>query len=493
MGSIAIIGAGPAGLSAAYELARHERTSVVIEASRMVGGLARTEEYRGYLFDIGGHRFYTKVSLVERLWKEILGEDLITRPRLSRIYYRSKFFRYPLEPVDALRQLGMWEAFRCGASYVRAKIAPESPEDNFETWVTNRFGKRLFRLFFKSYTEKVWGIPCKQIRAEWAAQRIRDLSLVSLVLNALWPSHLRSKESTIKTLINEFLYPRRGPGMMWEHMAAILESRNTRVVYNAPVERICWRPGRVESLTAGGQRWNTDHAISSMPIRQLIECLDPDPPAWLQEAAADFKYRDFLTVVLILKGDQLFPDNWIYIHDPKVRVGRIQNYKNWSPEMVPDPATTCLGLEYFCSEGDDLWSRSDAELLELGKKEIAHLGLASPETYLDGVVLRVHKAYPVYDETYERGLARIRDFLGTVPNLQLIGRNGMHRYNNQDHSMLTGILAARNVMGHRYDLWSASADAEYLEDGAALTDEELEALNASQPAVPRTRVHGSQG
>ncbi len=482
---VVIIGAGPAGLTAAYELSKSSVRSVVLEKDSVVGGLSRTADYKGYLFDIGGHRFFTKVSLVDRMWHDVLGADFITRPRMSRIYYKSKFFQYPLEPMNALTGLGVFESFLCGLSYVRAKLFPEKPEENLEAWVSNRFGKRLFKTFFKTYTEKVWGIPCREIQAEWAAQRIKGLSFTSMIWNALRPKRKQSKQEVIKTLIHEFEYPRRGPGMMWTKTKEIVEERGSRVVFQAPVESICWEPGRVKAIRAGGQVYGGDHFISSMPIRELIECLDPAPPEHVRRAAGDFRYRDFLTVAVMVRGKDLFPDNWIYVHDPNVAVGRIQNYSNWSPEMVPEPDMSCLGLEYFCFEGDGLWTTPDAELVTLAKKELGRLGLVDPKNIVDGTVLRIEKAYPIYDATYRRGLAAVREFLATVPNLQLVGRNGMHRYNNQDHSMLTAMLAARNILGARYDLWQVNVEADYHEEGSMVTEEELKAMDASQPIVPR--------
>ncbi len=481
---VVIVGAGPAGLTAAYELSKSNVPSVVLEKDSVVGGLARTAEYKGYLFDIGGHRFFTKVSLVEKMWREVLGADFITRPRLSRIYYNSKFFQYPLEPMNALMGLGIFESVLCGLSYLWARIAPKHPEDNFEDWVSNRFGARLYRTFFKTYTEKVWGIPCREIQAEWAAQRIRGLSMMSVVLNALRPKRGGDKQAVIKTLIHEFEYPRRGPGMMWTKTRDVVEQRGSKVVFDAPVESIRWEPGRVLSIRAGGRTYTGSQFISSMPIRELIEALEPSPPAYLKQAARDFNYRDFLTVALMVRGKNLFPDNWIYVHDPGVKVGRIQNYSNWSPEMVPDPETTCLGLEYFCFEGDGLWTTPDRDLVELGKSELARLGLLDPSTVIDGTVLRIQKAYPVYDSAYRRGLDAIRQFLSLIPNLQLVGRNGMHRYNNQDHSMLTAMLAARNILGAHYDLWQVNVEADYHEEGSAITEEELRAFEVSQPLVP---------
>ncbi|MGD0202025.1 MAG: FAD-dependent oxidoreductase, partial [Bryobacteraceae bacterium] len=294
----------------------------------------------------------------------------------------------------------------------------------------------------------------------------------------------------IKTLIHEFEYPRRGPGMMWDRTRDIVAERGSKVVLEAPVESIHWQSGRVLGVRAGGRLWRAEHFISSMPIRELIERLDPAPPDYLRAAAEDFRYRSFLTVALIVRGKNLFPDNWIYIHDPSVKVGRIQNYKNWSPEMVPDPETTCLGLEYFCFEGDELWRTPDAELIELAKSELARLGLVDPALVADGTVVRAEKAYPIYDSNYRRGLEAVRRFLPSVPNLQLVGRNGMHRYNNQDHSMLTAMLAARNILGARYDLWGVNVDADYHEEGVECTEEELKALDASRPILPTTAATG---
>jgi len=450
----------------------------------MVGGLARTEEYNGYLFDLGGHRFFTKVSLIEKIWDELLGDDMIVRPRLSRIYYGGKYYQYPLEPMDVVRNLGIIEVIRCGLSYIYAQLFPTKPENDFATWVCNRFGTRLYRTFFKSYTEKVWGIPCEKIGAEWAAQRIRGLSLWSAVVNALRPATTNGK-ANLRTLTTEFLYPRRGPGMMWTRMAEKLVEAGNKVDLNTGVEKIYWEPGRVTGVQAGGRYYTGSHFISTLPIRELLHRLDPAPPPEVLKAADDFQYRDFLTVALMVKGTDLFPDNWVYVHDPAVRVGRIQNYTNWSPEMSPDPAISCLGLEYFCTEGDDLWNKSDEDLLALGKRELDQIGLVAGYPIVDGTVVRVHKAYPVYDDTYQRGIDTVRAFLPTIPNLQLVGRNGQHRYNNQDHSMLAAVLAARNILGAKFDLWDLNTDQDYQEEGVMVSEEEVMALDASQPYVAR--------
>ena len=478
-----VIGAGPAGLTAALELSKAGVLCTVLESGSVPGGLAKTDEYKGYRFDIGGHRFFTKVRVVEQLWQELMGSDFLERRRLSRIYYRGKYFKYPLEPWDALRGLGLWNAAACGASYLYARLFPVRPELTFDAWVSNRFGRRLFKIFFESYTEKVWGIPCTEISAEWAAQRIRGLDAISLIKNMLLGKP-KEKSKVVKTLIDSFHYPRLGPGMMWEKCVAQVEALRSRVCYRSRVEKIYWEPGRVLAVEAAGRRYTGSHFISTMPIQELIRALDPAPPAEVLAAASDFRYRDFLTVALILRQRDVFPDNWIYIHDPSVKVGRIQNFKNWSPEMVPDPETTCLGLEYFCFEGDDLWSRSDAAMRALATEELARLKIAAADRVVDGTVVREQKAYPIYDENHQRGLKVLRDFLPVLANLQLVGRNGMHHYNNQDHSMLTGLLAARNILGANYDLWKVNVDAEYHEAGEILTEEELRQLEASQPLVP---------
>jgi protoporphyrinogen oxidase len=478
-----IIGAGPAGLTAAYEFARLGRQCVVLEADSQVGGLARTVEYRGCRFDIGGHRFFTKVGIVNKLWRSVLGDDFLERPRLSRIYYRSRYFQYPLDPFDALWKLGIAESARCVGSYIASKANPKRPEHDLETWLINRFGRRLYKMFFESYTEKVWGMPCSRIKAEWAAQRIRGLSLVTLASHALTPNFLQRK--TPKTLIERFHYPRLGPGQMWERMAELIARHGCSLLHGHRVEKIFWRPGAVTAVQSEGGRFSAAGYISTMPIRSLIRALDPAPPPAVVAAASSLQYRDFITVALILRARDLFPDNWIYIHDPEVRAGRIQNYKNWSPDMVSDPELTGLGFEYFCSRDDSLWSMSDGELRKLASKELGKLGLGDPAAVVDACVVRVPKAYPVYDGEYGAHLDTIRNFLRTVPNLHLAGRNGMHRYNNQDHSMLTGMLAARNVAGAgSYDLWKINADSDYHEEGFFLSAEESAELEKSQPFVP---------
>jgi protoporphyrinogen oxidase len=489
-----VIGAGPAGLITAYELVKNGQQVTVLEQSDKVGGISRTETYKGYRFDIGGHRFFTKVGEVQELWKEILGDDFIQVPRLSRIYYRNRFFDYPLSIANTLKNLGPIDSSLIVLSYLKARAAatltPDAEAENFEEWVTERFGSRLYKTFFKSYTEKVWGIPCNKIQAEWAAQRIKGLSLSKAVINAMFGSN------DTKTLIKEFDYPVLGPGMMWEKCQSLIEEGGSTVEMQASAVRIERTGNRIDRIIvqrrdADGSANGTQHGsvngrlngqtggevgaetfaltgdnfVSSMPVSALVRKLHPPAPPAVLAAADGLKYRDFLIVPIIVNIPSLFPDNWIYIHSPEFRVGRIQNFKNWSPAMVPDATKTCLGMEYFCNEGDDLWQMDDADLVRLASEEIVGLGLV-PEVNCveDGTVIRQKKAYPVYDGEYRQHLAVLQDYVASFENLQTVGRNGMHRYNNQDHSMLTGLLAAKNILGEKHDLWDVNTERSYHED-----------------------------
>ncbi len=489
--SVVIIGGGPAGLTAAYRLMKSDVPSIVLEKDSVVGGISRTAEYKGFLFDIGGHRFFTKVKAVNDMWHEVLGDDFIRRSRLSRIYHNKKFFYYPLRPANALAGLGLWNSVMIVFSYFKAQLTRGGSEDTFDQWVTNRFGKRLYEIFFKTYTEKVWGIPCTEITAEWAAQRIKGLSLISAVRNAIIPSKPKSKQDVVKTLIGSFEYPRRGPGMMWERVEELVEEGCGRVRRDSDVVQINHDGGRVVSVEieteTGRREFPGTHFISSMPVRELVQKLSPAAPEEVVAAANALNYRDFLTVALIVNQEESFEDNWIYIHDADVKVGRIQNFKNWSPEMVPDPSKTCLGLEYFCFEGDGLWTMPDDELVALGREEVDRLGLVRAEDVEDGAVVRMPKAYPVYDSVYKESLQVVRDYLETLPNLQLVGRNGMHRYNNQDHAMVTAMLAVDNILGANYDLWNVNEDQEYHEEVTseeAERSDDLRTLASTQPLVP---------
>jgi protoporphyrinogen oxidase len=503
--SVAIIGAGPAGLTAAYLLARAGTPVTVLEADpERVGGISRTAEHASpavggkvFRFDIGGHRFFSKSREVEELWTELLGDDMLVRPRLSRILYGGKFYTYPLQAREAIRNLGVFESARCIASYLWAQVLPVRNPRTFEDWVRNKFGRRLFEKFFKTYTEKVWGMSCREISADWAAQRIKGFSLGWAVWHALFPPRgPRDPSRQVKTLINSFRYPRLGPGMMWQAAARKTQEHGGEVRLGCRVTGLerhgdLWRvfytdaAGVTESLDA-------DHVISSAPLRELVRGLAPAAPSAALRAAESLKYRDFLTVALIARPTQPFADNWVYIHEPGVKVGRIQNFGSWSPEMVPDPALACYGMEYFCFEGDGLWSTSDADLVALAGRELVHLGLAKAGDVVDGCVIRQPKAYPVYDDDYAAHVATIRNVLAErYPNLHPVGRNGMHKYNNQDHAMMTAMLTVRNILAgdSRYDVWDVNQDAEYHEVGRAVEHRETATAGASGlRQVPRRVV-----
>lgn len=491
---VAIIGAGPAGLTAAYLLAKEGLNVFVAEKDRTyVGGISRTVECDGYRFDIGGHRFFSKSREVVALWDELLPDDFIERPRQSRIFYDGKFYSYPLKAFEALFNLGLWRSASCMLSYARARLLPERDVRTFEQWVTNQFGRQLFEIFFKTYTEKVWGMKCNEISADWAAQRIKGLSLGTAVLDALKRSlpFLRAKKNdgmAVKTLLESFRYPRKGPGMLWEAARDKIEMMGGRVQLGAEVSQISYSAAtqrwRVAMKTAVGETEivSARHVISSAPMRELVAQIHPLPACF--GSALDLRYRDFLTVALMIRGCDAFPDNWIYIHDPRVKVGRIQNFRSWSPEMVPNQEMACVGLEYFCFEGDSVWDSSEEDLIALAIREMAQLGLLDPTEVVGGRVVRQEKAYPVYDERYQENVEAIRTELERAyPTLHLVGRNGMHKYNNQDHAMMTAMLTARNIMAgeRRYDVWGVNEDAEYHEAGS---DGALEALK-SERLVPR--------
>jgi protoporphyrinogen oxidase len=462
---VLISGGGPAGLTAAYDLCRRGAVPVVFERDLIVGGCARTEEFRGYRFDIGGHRFFTTIPEVQRIWEAVLGRRFLVVRRLSRIYYNGKFFRYPLKLDNVIRGLGLWNTFLIGLSFLQSLLFPYPEEKNLEEWISNRFGRRLYQTFFKTYTEKVWGRPCTSIRAEWAAQRIKGLSLRTAVLNAVFGGRKKS----IKSLIDQFRYPEQGPGMMWEHIRKYVEAHGGRVRLNREVAKIRRSGDRIVSFIVAspdGRKEEVEgtHFISSMPVSELISAIEPPPPEEVRRAAAELRYRDFMTVCLIVDHPDLFPDNWIYIHSPKVRMGRLQNFKNWSPHMIPDMNKTSLGAEYFVNEDDDLWKMADRDLIRFASAELDSIGLTKRARIEGGVVYRQKKAYPVYDENYLSHLAVIEEFLKGMKNLQTIGRNGLHKYNNQDHSMLTALRAVENIYGASHDIWRINSDQSYQEE-----------------------------
>ncbi len=495
-----VVGAGPAGLTTAYALAKAGRSVHVIERDpTYVGGISRTVNYKGFLFDIGGHRFFSKSKEVVDLWNEILPDDFIDRPRLSRIYYKGKFYAYPLRAFEALRNLGLIESAACVASYGWARLFPVKAPSTFHQWVRNQFGERLFSIFFKTYTEKVWGMGCDEISADWAAQRIKGLSLMGAVVDGLKRSlgigrrkgsaaGPSSDAPVAKSLIESFRYPRRGPGMMWEAAAAKVQAMGGTLAMGTALDALTYDEAcglwTVTTTTPDGATTSVRarHVVSSAPIPELMDRITPRPLSTFQARA--LKYRDFLTVVLIGRPQAELPDNWIYIHDPSVKVGRVQNFRSWSPDMIPDATSTCLGLEYFCFEGDGLWTASDDELVALGKAEIAKIGLMNPADVYDACVVRQKKAYPVYDEDYAANVDVIRREIALrMPTLHLVGRNGMHKYNNQDHAMMTGMLTARNIIAgaNVHDTWQVNEDAEYGEAGLSGAREAL----GSERLVPR--------
>jgi protoporphyrinogen oxidase len=483
---VVVIGAGPAGLTAAYEFGRRGKKVRVFEADEVVGGISRTVERDGWRFDIGGHRFFTKVAPVEAFWHEILpDEDFLMRPRMSRIFYGNKFYDYPLKATNALRNLGIIEAVRCVLSYLWVRIHKPKDTTTFEGWTAARFGWRLYRTFFKTYTEKVWGVPATDIQADWAAQRIKNLSLGKAIFNALLP---RRNQKDIASLIEEFQYPKYGPGMMWERCTELVRDQGSTVTLTTRVESITRGDQGAKSVSVrdaqGSQQYPCDHIISTMPINELLAVINPPAPPAVLAAAASLKHRDFLTVAIVVPQEFAFPDNWIYIHAPEVRVGRIQNFGSWSPYLVKE-GRTCLGLEYFVSIGDDLWVMPDDDLIELAKREIATLGLADPTRVEAGFVVRMPKAYPVYDIDYQANVETIRTWLTqNMPNVHPVGRNGMHKYNNQDHSMYTAMLTVENIVdGTHHDIWAVNVEEEYHEEKSG---DDKAGTGRDAPILPRS-------
>ncbi|MCU1455300.1 MAG: amine oxidase [Acidimicrobiales bacterium] len=468
---IVVIGAGPAGLTAAFQLHKHGLASTILEADDQVGGISRTAERDGWRFDIGGHRFFTKVKEVDNLWHEILpDEDFLMRPRKSRIFYKGKYFDYPIKASNALKNLGPVEAFLCVMSYVWARIRPPKDQTNYEGWLVARFGWRLYRTFFKTYTEKVWGVPVSDMPADWAAQRVKGLSLGNAILNAITP---KKNQKEITSLIEEFQYPKYGPGMMWEVCRDKVVAQGSKVVMETAVTKVRHEGGRAVAVLAehrggGTSEYPCTEVISSMPISQLLEAMDPPVPAEVKAAADDLAYRDFLTVALVVPAEKVaWTDNWIYIHAPEVRTMRIQNFGSWSPYLVKD-GRNVLGLEYTVFEGDAAWNAPDEELIEQGKRELEQLGLVRMADIGEGYVVRQKKAYPIYDERYRANVDVLRGWLAEhTPNVHPVGRNGMFRYNNQDHSMFTAMLTAENIAtGTHHDVWDVNVEEDYHEEKA---------------------------
>ena len=507
--SIVIVGGGPAGLTAALELqAAGVRNITVIEADHQVGGISRTVEHHGNRIDIGGHRFFSKSDWVMDWWRGMLpvaapadanearelryqgaSADvpagtateadeavMLLRSRLSRIYFNKQFFDYPLKlNPDTLLKLGPWKTFTFGLSYVWARIHPRRPEASLEDFLVNRFGRKLYGQFFKEYTEKVWGVPCNQISAAWGAQRIKSLSITKAVLHAVKQVLGMGGKAEQTSLIESFLYPKYGPGQMWETAARRFVDQGGTLLMRSRVERIDIVDGRVQGVAyrdaAGDEHASPcTHLLSTMPIKDLVQASAAAWPDDVRAIAGALSYRDFITVGLLYPRSAIprqLDDNWIYIQEPGVNVGRVQVFNNWSPYMVADPGTLWLGLEFFCKEGDPLWTMDDEALKALGHREMVQIGLVQADAPRDAVVLRVPKAYPGYfGEAYER-FDELQSALDAIPNLFLIGRNGMHRYNNQDHSMLTAKEAARQIASGQVDkaaIWGINVDDEYHEE-----------------------------
>ena len=528
-----IIGAGPAGLTAALEILRRRSMKVIVlEASNEIGGISRTVNHNGNRIDIGGHRFFSKSDWVMDWWRDILPVEtdgqqgeleiayqnkrrtidvsgdaparpdeaaMLVRNRLSRIYFNGKFFSYPLKAdFSTAMKLGPLRVGRMIGSYAAARAFPRAPEDTLEDFLVNRFGNNLYQTFFHEYTEKVWGVPCNQIGADWGAQRIKGLSIRKALTHAvksklgLTGKGLGGKGlggAAETSLIERFLYPKLGPGQMWETVAEEVRKLGGTIMMNHKAVALAHAEGRIKAVTAASsvnrlsETIPADHVVSTMPVVDLLAAMRPGVPQAVGRAAGGLQYRDFMTVGLLLRRlektagaipgspTNLVPDNWIYIQEPGVRVGRLQFFNNWSPYMVRDPNTVWVGMEYFCSEGDDLWTMPESAAVSLGIAELEKIGFAKPESLIDSVVIRVPKAYPGYYGSYKE-FATIRSFTDTIANLFLVGRNGMHRYNNQDHSMLTARYAVESIVQGKTDksaIWDVNIDDDYHEQDAAKT------------------------
>lgn len=461
-----MIGAGAAGLTAAYVLSKQRIPVDVFEAGPQVGGLARTISLWGQRVDLGPHRFFSTDRRVNNLWLEVIGPDFLMVDRLTRIFYNNRFFQYPIRPFDALAKLGPVETLRCLASYGAQLISPAPDHGAFEDWVVRAFGRRLFEIFFKTYSEKLWGIPCTDLDADFAAQRIKKFSLGEAIRSALLPNN-RGKH---KTLVERFAYPVKGTGAVYERMAEKIQANGGRVFLNSPVEAVEMDHGRATGIRLAGEFRPYSTVISTMPLTLLIERMSGVPDA-VRESASRLRFRNTILVYLHVDGTDLFPDNWLYVHSPELRAGRVTNFRNWSPELYGEAKTTILCLEYWAYEEDEMWSLPDAHLIEMAKQEIRSTGLIRHSPVTDGRVIRLKRCYPVYARGYKQLLEPIIAWLGTIPNLLAIGRYGAFKYNNQDHSILMGMLAAENVAkGANHDLWAVNTDYEVYQERAIITD-----------------------
>lgn len=466
---VVIIGAGPAGLAVAYEFLKTKKLKEyeieIYEAERLVGGIAKTLKYKGYRFDLGGHRFYTKFREIDKFYKSILDSDMLIRKRLSRIFFEKKFFNYPLSASNVLKNLGFVRSTMLGLSWLCRRLNRYKDEKTFDKWVSNRFGDKLFNIFFKSYTEKLWGIPTNKLSADWAAQRIQNFDFIKALISAFFGSN----PASAKTIIQKFYYPKYGPGMLYEKIKNLLKAKGVKLHLNTEVVDIVYKNKKVSKVVVKNKKngktssKKVDFLVSTMPLNKLVILLKPKPS--LKKAIKQFKFRSFITVNLIIKSNP-FPDNWIYIHDSNVKALRMQNFRNWSSYMIKKGENnTPIGMEYFAYEGDELWKTDDKELINLAKKELGIIGLAKPEDVLAGFVYRVKNAYPIYNFNYKTTLDRAKEYLKKFENLYLCGRGGLFRYNNMDHSILTGFYVARNIIlkENKFDVWSVNEDESYLE------------------------------
>jgi len=466
----AVIGAGPAGITAAYRLTKAGITVDLYEASGSVGGLAKTIDLWGMKADIGPHRFFSHDTRINSLWLEVVKQDYSMVQRLTRIYYRGRFFHYPLRPVNTLGELGFSEAARCMASFAWQRISPVKLNGSFENWVVQRFGKRLYEIFFKTYSEKLWGISCAELDDDFAAQRIKKLSLAEAVSNAVFPS----KKNSHHSLVDTFAFPSGGSGMVYNRMAEAIREGGNRILLNTPVARVVTSGGQLKGIETAGKNFIAcDRVISSMPINQLVARLD-EAPEEIRQAAGELKFRNAIMVYLLVEGNDLFPDNWMYIHSPDLKTGRITNFRNWSPAMHGGRNDTILMMEYWCYPEEDFWNNKEEDLVELAMKELKQTGLAGSRKVLDGFVLRIPKCYPVYRIGYRNRLKPVEQYLRTIKDLQVIGRFGAFKYNNQDHSMLMGLLAAENItMNANHDLWAVNTDYDDYQERSVITEEGL--------------------
>ena len=463
---VAIIGAGPAGMTAAYELSKSNVEVEVFEASDSVGGLSKTIELWNQKVDLGPHRFFSNDRKINELWLEVAGSDYEMVNRLTRIYYKKKFYYYPLKPFDALSKLGFFQSAMCVFSYFAERISPTKETSTFESWVVSRFGRRLFNIFFKTYSEKLWGISCSELDSDFAAQRIKKLSLFAAIINAF----TGGKGNKHKTLVDEFAYPKQGTGMIYERMKDFVLKKGGLVSLNTPVQRVLTENGVANAIELkDGSIKKFDQIISTMPLSLMVDRL-PEVPSDIKSKANSLKFRNTILVYLRVEGRDLFPDNWLYVHSTELQTGRISNFSNWVPEINNNEKDTILVLEYWCYDQDKLWTNTDEENIAMAKKELELTGLNKGAKIVDGYVYKIKRCYPVYETGYKERLKPVEQYLSTIKNLHVIGRYGSFKYNNQDHSILMGLLAAEKITKNiDHNLWEINTDYEEYQESAVIT------------------------